>query len=500
MKQNPSCSLLLSAALACLLLAACADSGDGTGTVDSTKTEETSAVSVSAETEVLTPDLPEKDWEGKTFMVLGRDNDSYDQFDNFEIFSEGETGETVNDAVFRRNTAIEEKYNVVIEQTLKDFPHEELAKSINAGDHMYDLAFTELYYIGSCIQNGFFYNLNDVEYIDFSKPWWNADVNAEISFGGKLYATTSDFSLRDKNRAYILVYNMDLADSYDISDPVQTVRDGKWTVELTTQYAKLFAQDLDGDGQLGGEKDMFGLTMDSYNSFTTFIIGCDNLFITKDKDDNPVLSVSTEHTASSVDRVLGLTGDTSFSLFCNDFEGKTAGDMWAVASTAFIEERALFLTSFPHSLQTLSSRAEFDYGILPFPKFDEAQDTYYTLADHLSMLFGIPVTSPDASFSGFMLEALSAASTDTTLSAYYEIACKTKYSYNEASGEMLDLIFDGIRYDLSEIYGIDDINHIFTVTLPKKKENILASEYTKAEKKAAEALKKLSDALSALDH
>ncbi|MGM9625726.1 MAG: hypothetical protein ACI3XM_08460 [Eubacteriales bacterium] len=158
------------------------------------------------------------------------------------------------------------------------------------------------------------------------------------------------------------------------------------------------------------------------------------------------------------------------------------------------------MTGFPHSLQSASEKTEFDYGVLPFPKYDEAQEKYYTFADIFCMLMGIPATSAEPEFSGFMLEALSAASSTTTLPAYYEISCKTKYSYNAATGEMLDLIFDGIRYDPALIYSVGKLSDILRAELPKKKENTFVSLYTKYEKSAQNTLDKIVAAIEELEH
>ena len=481
------------------LLTACGDSTSAEPAVNDAHTmADTSAEAVTES--ILQANLPDTDWNGRTFMVLGRDEPNYDQFDNFEIWAEKEDGEVVNDAIYRRNITIEDAYNVKIAQTLYNEPQTELQKSASSGEHLYDLAFVELMSIGPCIQNGYFYNLYDVEYIDFSKPWWNPDVNETVSLCGKLYATTSDFSLRDKNRAYIMLYNPALADSYDIPDLIETVRDGKWTSDLMLSYVKLFSGDLDGDSKLGGEFDSFGLAMDSYNSFAAFSFGMGVQTISKDTDDQPVIMLNNEHAATAVERVLELTCDSSYALFCDDFKGKTAEDHWGTASRAFYSERALFLTTFPHALKTASQKAEFDFGVVPFPKLDETQDKYYTLADKNSMLMGIPVTSPEPGFSGFMLEALSAASSTTSLPAYYEISCKTKYAYNESTGEMLDLIFDGIQYDLSMIYSIGKTTEILRVELPKTKENTFVSLCEKYQKVGDTALKKLITAIEELEH
>lgn len=197
-----------------LQLAACANKDDNTQiTSDSTDT-------INA-TEIIDPatvcELPDKDWGKREFRVLGYEH-VRTQFNNFEIFSDGENGDVVNDAVFRRNSTIEEKYNVKIVQTLDSSEPEYnicnanvIRKTVLAQEDLYDLTFTTICSYGALAREGLLYDLNQVDYIDFSKNYLNPEVNKALSCDNKLYFTSSDFTLRDKNRAYILLYNRDMA-------------------------------------------------------------------------------------------------------------------------------------------------------------------------------------------------------------------------------------------------------------------------------------------------
>lgn len=440
-------------------------------------------------------DLPDTDWGGREFRVLGYTGDR-PQWSTFEIYAESENGEVVNDAIFRRNTMIEEKYNVKIVQILD--PSEGDVTSTNvpvvqkaaiSGDDLFDLAFFNLAGIGKAARNGYLYNLLDVDYIDFSKDWWNPDVNEMLTFADKLYFTTSDFSLRDKSRAYIGVYNRDMVNDFKLGDAVQLVRDGKWTIDVLTEWAKAVSNDLNGNGEVDVD-DRFGVCCDNYDALGTFVTAMDNVIIKKNSEGLPELSINNERTISSIDKVLALTSPEDVTIFPPEWQGKVDYDYWSVASRVFKSGHSLFITAFPHGLKTYSAECEFDYGIIPYPKYDETQDKYYTVANIYCMLFGIPVSCQDPDFAGFMLEALSAASTDTTLEAYYEISCKTKYTYDEDSAEMLDLIFDGIIYDPAYAYGISGMNTIFK-NVAKKRENTFASDYASIEKSALSDIDKL---------
>ena len=120
------------------------------------------------------------------------------------------------------------------------------------------------------------------------------------------------------------------------------------------------------------------------------------------------------------------------------------------------------------------------------------------MPDVMTMLFAVPVTVQDQDFSGFMLEALSYASTDTTLKAYLEITCKSKYSANQISTEMLDITFAGIRYDIDVIYSLGLYNLIYKVA--QYKENTFASMFASEKQYAQQKLDTLVETIGKLEY
>jgi hypothetical protein len=336
--------------------------------------------------------------------------------------------------------------------------------------------------------------LNSLQYLNFGKPWWSQKVNNEISVGKRLYYTTSDFNMMDKNRTYLLMYNKNMVEAYGLGNLYELVYGNKWTIDKMTELCKAVSQDLDGDGMMS-DMDQWGLGMDSYNSFYTFFNACDNYMFTKDADDYPVLSVNNEHTILSIDKILRLTNDKGISFYCNDFNGKVAYDFWSVSGNTFKDGRSLFLTAFTHSLQSVAqSETTVDYGILPFPRYDEKQTEYISVADNYhAALFAIPATVNDVDFAAFMLEAISAASKYEVMPYYYEVSTKTKYTYDEESPKMLDIIFNGLRYDIGRIYDWGDINNLFRDAIPSAGVNNFASKYEALEAKALRAMEKTLD-------
>ena len=491
--------LLLIAMLASLTLSSC---GGSETTTDTTAAGNVDTTTVAADT-AETLNLPAKNWEGRKFRVLGYENVNRTQFSNFEIDSEGENGDVVNDAIFRRNTKIEDTYNVEIVQILdaSDTNHENatmahIRQTTLAGEDLYDLAFASVSRIGTLAREGMFYDLNSVDHIDFTKSWWNSEVNSALEVSGRLFFTNSDFSLRDKSRSYIMTFNKAMVEKYELGDPFQLVRDGKWTLDVMTEWSKKVGNDVNGNGEPDYE-DTFGTGFESYNTFRTFSFGA-GLEILQNNGGSPALVMNNERTIDIIDKVFGLlTPNDYVGTTCELWNGKVTFDYWSACGKLFMEGRLLFLTTFPHSLKTLSANCTEDYGVLPFGKLDEKQDKYYTFADSMGMLFGIPSTTPDPDFSGFMLEALSAESQKTSLPAYYEISCKTKYTYDEDSAEMMDIIFDGIVFEPAVIYGISGVNSLL-YEIAKGGTNDFASRYASIEAAAKEDIKKLISDFAAI--
>lgn len=105
----------------------------------------------------------------------------------------------------------------------------------------------------------------------------------------------------------------------------------------------------------------------------------------------------------------------------------------------------------------ISSLRDMDanFGIIPYPKYDEAQENYLSRIEGCE-LTGVPVTA-DPEFVSVVLEALASDSAKNVVPAYYDVALKTKYTRDEESAEMLDVIFQNRVFDLGDTIWCDQI-------------------------------------------
>ena len=98
---------------------------------------------------------------------------------------------------------------------------------------------------------------------------------------------------------------------------------------------------------------------------------------------------------------------------------------------------------------------EDNYSILPYPKWDTAQEIYFTNADDKFQVFSIPTTAPDPEYIGTIFEAMSAESYRSVYPTYYDVALKGKYSSDPTTAEMIDLIMSGRKFEFSFQFGKD---------------------------------------------
>lgn len=485
-------SLLLICAIISSLLASCGiDQPEPESDSDDLTPESVTYEDPQEETEdPASPELPEITWDGAFFNVLGHSNAKKPELQNFEIVCYEETvGEGLDAAIYRRNTKLEELYDVKISQSLVDDVDLVLSDIKKTGDRKYDLVFHLVGKVGNAAIKGHLLDMNTVEYIDFTKPYWENQINDSLAVADRVYFAGSDFSLRDKSRAYVLSYNKNLAAENGIPDIAEAVWSGKWTLDLMTEYADIVDSDLNKDGERKISDDRFGLVADDIKMFSGLVYGMGNTIIGRDGENKMTLVVEGDKMKGSIDRAIALFCNDTYS--CYDEDGRTD------AAACWTEERALFAESFLGSVVSYYESCDFDFALLPMPKFDESQNGYYTVTDESAMLFGIPYVCKDPDFSGFMAEALSAEATDTSFKAYRNEI----YNFNIPENEdVLDLIIDGIRYDAALVYSIYGIYDIMSGVIPEKGYNAFDGFFERLGDRIISSLEEIETTLGALDH
>jgi len=413
-----------------------------------------------------------------------------------EIMVEGEIGEIVNDALYYRNKKVEERLNVEIVSVStaggwdsRNSFLNTVRKSVNAGNDDYDFIAGHAYYMPSLAPEGLLYNLNEINYLNPNAEWWSESCARETAINDKLFFITGDLSYTLLREMIVVYFNKKISQDFGLDNLYQITLDGDFTVGKIAEITKTMYRDLNGNGKRDKD-DMYGFAMTTGVYVDALFNAFNQPIVKKDADGIPQLVMNNPRMIEIVEKTYDFyyTNDNIYAISEYD-----AGNEQSIIDM-FIEDRVLFMPG-TLSMNEKLRAMESDYGILPYMKWDKEQPGYYTTSKDSYSLFCIPITCGKLDSIGAVMEAMCAESYRTVTPAYYEIALKKKYSRDEETSQMLDLIRAGITFDFGTVNSINlsDINKIFRELMTEKKTNFV-SRYEKSEKKFQTALEKLLEA------
>ncbi len=457
------------ALLLCLLMlgstTACGGAAEET-TPAADSTETTPAETEQAETtrEDVSDGLPEKKWGGADFRILAPDYLADD------LIAEEQSGALINDAVYNRNLMVEERFDVklVPDCSNTNATINGLVKSaVMAGDDATDLILQHMIDCANLASQNLFMDWNEVPHIDVSRPWWLTDVADNLTVAGKSYLIIGSISPYYTSHNYVVYFNKALATDYGIGDELyDTVLDGTWTID---KYASLVSEkyrDLNGDGKKD-EGDFYGLAAQVTSYATPFIYSFGETTVSRDAEGIPYLDMDQEKFVSIVEKL--------YSLF---YENDTITTTeWNLHREIFMDSRALFMNGVLSHSYSHFSEFEDDYGILPFPKWDEDQENYYTMSDGSSPLAAVPITISDPEFVGMITEALAAESWKKVDTAIFDVALKVRGVRDQRSLEAINLAISGSVSDFGFVYGNYNAMGFVVSDMMGNKKNNFASHY-----------------------
>lgn len=362
---------------------------------------------------------------------------------------EEENGDPLNDAIYKRNRTIEDGLGVTIKEILVSGPESRAKKSILANTDEYDVIFTDSVQAGSLASQGLYLNLYNVPGLNLDKSYWNQNAHQSAELLGKLYFTTSDSNIITNDAIWVIYFNKKINQNLGLGDPYQLVRDGKWTIDVMYDMARSAAKDLDGDGKFT-VSDQWGIS--THNLGFLAFLECQNESIVKlnEKNEPYLVSPSDRFVNAFVKAHQMMNKEGGVFLDAQgSYPGKNA-DLDHAKKT-FMADMSLFCAEvLAHSRVFREMTA--DFGIIPHPKYDEKQENYYTFMIDTIPAFGIPITVADPDRSGTFMDAFTAVSNETIIPAYYTISLEGKFTRDEDSIEMLDIIRDGRIFDLAVLY------------------------------------------------
>ena len=420
------------------------------GDATTAATTNAAAADTTAATEATTeapkyPPLPEMDMQGYELRFLNYD-DSYLTWSINQLDANEITADLLSDAIYERNTRIEETYNCVISEVLVGRPDEVLGGLVASGDVGAEVVLLYDEKIAGHYTSGRLLTWDNLSYIDYEQPYWSYDATQTFNVGGKIFAATGDFSLSMSTRSFVLLFNKDLYGELGLKEDLyQLARDGKWTMEKMVAVSESAVADLNGDGAMKAEDDRFGSTGSVKLYFGALVTGAGVKYVERDAEGGLKLAtIGNEYAINVMSDILAKHNNTPNAFLIQTSDINSSGS----ASTMFRNGQTLFQGC---AMKTVTNYRdmESDFGILPFPKYSEEQESYHALSSGGAMAT-LPVTLKESDFEyvGLILEAMSRDSYESVVPTYKEIALKSKYARDEGSADMLDIIFSSATYDV----------------------------------------------------
>jgi hypothetical protein len=470
-------SALLCVLMICTIVASC---GKNNSDSVSTQTGETTA-ETAAETTVF-DGLPDKTFDGREFKFVFRTDQEY------QFYTDTLDGEVINDSVYARNSEVENKYDIAITPipVVGDWANSNtfittVRSSVMAGDAAFDLIDGYAAYIGTMFSDHLFLNLNDVNYLRLTEPWWSQFAVDELTVNGKLFAIPGDLSLNLWQNMQVMYFNKTVLADYSRKEPYELVTSGTWTYDAYLELIKGIYSDVDGDSKATAA-DKYGSVFYDDLTFDNFHNAFNIMYTVKNEDGTRDLQLNTDEIVKMYETINDLAYNNPDVIFLKTEGQKGALDM-------FTSDRALIYASTLTDAETMRTM-DSDFGIIPYPKLTETQEYYKTTSRDNRSMFCIPTDVADTDFAGLITEALCVDSNSKVIPAYYDIVLKGKITRDNDSEAMLDIIRSGVTFDFVSEYAIQTERAGFILRDSVYYKKNIVTYYTQNEKKFSDAFEK----------
>ena len=353
-----------------------------------------------------------------------------------------------------------------------------------------------LYDGASLAAQGHLHNLLGIDGLQMDAPWWNEEFNKSMTYANQLYFSIGDIGLVNKANTAALFFNFDLWKKHGLTEkyggtPYELVENGKWTADLVFEAARAMKKDITGDG-IVDYKDEYGWSGQLDDMWSIFF-GSGEKIASADEDGYPTLTMYNERSNKVMERL---------QEFMQSEEHVSANDYFSVTDSpvdltreAFISGRALFFNDVVGTVARLGNMEQ-HFGVVPEPKYDEDQDSYYSLVNPWgSTCFAIPACVPAEQLTmvADALNVLGASSKNTIAKDYQEVVLSYMKTRDDESARMInDYILPTRACDVGMVYqwgGLD----ILLQEMASKPLGSFSSQYNSKKTVAETALKNTID-------
>ena len=383
---------------------------------------------------------PDVNYNGDEFAILNA-KDRYNML--YQVMPAELNGEALNDARFKLNQQVAERYGITLKETqvaygdLQDYAIQEVL----ANTPVHDIFYLSPKQVAVLMNSGYLHNLLDVNKLNIEEDWWDQILIESGTLKDKyLYYLGGNYHLQGFEGTTCIFFNKKMMGDLGLDNPYDLVRDGKWTMDKLYEYASK-AANLNGDASF--KYDANGSSVYGFASITNLmpalIMGQNAYYVERDDTGMPTISFTSEHFQDVCSKIANLTGSEGI------YKSK---DEVAL----FMANRALMIGAEIKAAANEMREMETEFGMLPIPKYDEAQENYISNMYWASHVVSIPVTAKDVERAAIVIDTLNYEAVDNLLPTYYD-RVSYKGLRDQDSIDMLEIIRGSRYYNWGLAYG-----------------------------------------------
>ncbi len=455
MKKIRITALLLALLTLALCFASCANTGDGSDTTanqgnngSATATPETSG-RYDADGFLL-DDLPELNYNQEEIVLFTWSNQV-----KWEWRSEEEANaDKIAESIYKRQIDVEARLNIKFNIATQsgDWGNRNafitaVEANVDAGQNeAFDIIgqYTPAAPIGA--MKNLYLNLADeeLEYLDFEKPWWPEDIKESCSINNNVYFLTGDITGTLVRNVQSILCNLDLADAHQLPDVYKLVDDKEWTMDKFIEVACGTISGINPDGSPA-----MSVTIANDVTYDNLFYAGGFRFVENDQEGNLIMSPD----LTNSDRL------ESWYQTCKNLLADNADvSIMAVnADNGFTSGNVLFHFGQIADVQNSLQDVDFDFAILPYPMFNKDQGEYYSITSYWVTMYSIPTNANDPKMSAAVLEALGSAGYRTITPVIYSESFQYRFLDTPENAAMFDLLHDTLVFDPGHIFA-DQLN------------------------------------------
>ncbi len=443
-----------------MLISACADTGSATEGMATTTAAQETLEQTTAETTAAMDIFKDSDLEG--FALRIGDTEQYDIY--LYTMREEENGEVINDAIYGANRLVEETLNIKIEPKLYSDPGP-LERMVLSGDDECDIVTCQDLALGNMALKGYFYDIYEFPNNDFSAPWWPESAVKAYRINNRMVVFSNHMSYFGVSRIRAWFINKQLCADFGMEVPYQKIYDGVWTLDALGEMMSAAYSDVNGNGVTDAGDKVGYINLTSFLSFINPTLG----LYTYTPDANGALEYTADvnRTQQAVEKL--------YSMF---YESPSVLNVTEnIVIDTFKNGDSLFIYDSLNLAANQLRDSEVEYGILCPPKLDEAQPDY--VAVYTDYMHAVPLTAPETDKISLCIEAMTVAGYTEVYPAFVEISLKNKYSYDEDSAKVIDLLRSKMFLDVAYTFGAKMSTSVRTLLDIKDPNTNVSSYYEK---------------------